>query len=84
MNVTGANWMGKTKFCMQVGVLQMGYLLLLLNAHGQDALSLRAALFWSALATTVASYVFLGNFVRWHAHELADLAAREAAEQAHD
>ncbi len=60
--VEGANWMGKTKFCLQVAVAELGYLLLVLKALGRASPFAGATLFWSAVAMTVASYAFLIHF----------------------
>ena len=65
-HVEGANWMGKGKFALQVGVLELGYLVLILRALGRPAPWGPAALFWSALAMTALSWSFLVNFLRWH------------------
>jgi len=73
--VVGANWMGKTKFCIQVVVAELGYASLLLGAAGLE--THRPALFRAALLMTALSYGFLVNFVRWHRKEL--FSRREGA-----
>ena len=65
-HVVGANWMGRTKFVVQVGVMEMGYLLLALRALGRPAAWGEGLLFWTTLGMTVLSWSFLVNFVRWH------------------
>ncbi len=64
--VEGANWMGKTKFALQVGVIELGYVVLGLRALGHAAAWGPAALFWSTLAMTTLSWSFLLNFLRRH------------------
>ncbi len=65
-HVEGANWMGKSKFVLQVGVIELGYLVLILRALAHAAPWGPAALFWSALAMTALSWSFLVNFLRRH------------------
>lgn len=65
-HVVGANWMGKTKFVLQVAVIEFAYALLALRSAGGPVAWGPEALFWAALAMTALSWGFLVNFVRWH------------------
>ena len=68
--VVGANWMGKTKFCLQIAALALGYIYLIYRSAGHEAAGLREALYWAAIAVTVVAYIFLGRFMACHAREL--------------
>ena len=54
----GANWMGKTKFCVQVGVLELAYLHLILTSRGGGLIGGAETVFWLVLGVTVVSYLF--------------------------
>jgi CDP-diacylglycerol--glycerol-3-phosphate 3-phosphatidyltransferase len=60
----GANWMGKLKFVLQVGLAELVYLHLLLQSLGSGLPGGTRTLFWCALAVTVLSYAFLVSFAR--------------------
>jgi len=66
----GANWMGKTKYSLQVTLIEMVYVQLLLEARMGRLPVARTVILWAAIALTVLSYAFLANFVRWHWTEL--------------
>jgi cardiolipin synthase len=68
--VVGANWMGKTKFCLQILTLAIGYVYLISRAEGQALAGTRQALYWSAIVVTVLAYLFLLRFIAWHARQL--------------
>jgi CDP-diacylglycerol--glycerol-3-phosphate 3-phosphatidyltransferase len=65
-HAVGANWMGKSKFVLQVFVVQLAFAVLVLRALGRAAPWGEGALFWTTLGMTAVSYAFLVNFVRWH------------------
>jgi CDP-diacylglycerol--glycerol-3-phosphate 3-phosphatidyltransferase len=68
--VVGANWMGKTKFCLQTAVVAMGYVALLARAYGAD-IPAAATVTTAALAVaTAASFAFLVPFAWWYHAEL--------------
>jgi CDP-diacylglycerol--glycerol-3-phosphate 3-phosphatidyltransferase len=62
----GANWMGKAKFGLQVGAVELGYLVLALQSLSRPVPWGKGLLFWTALGMTALSWTFLANFVRWH------------------
>jgi CDP-diacylglycerol--glycerol-3-phosphate 3-phosphatidyltransferase len=68
--VVGANWMGKTKFCLQIAVCVLGYLALLGSCYGIAAPGGRGLTTAALALTTALSYVFLGRFIWWHRAEL--------------
>jgi CDP-diacylglycerol--glycerol-3-phosphate 3-phosphatidyltransferase len=68
----GANWMGKTKFCLQVLVAALLYLSALMQAASRDFAAGEEVVFWSAVAMTVVSYLFLFRFIRFHAADLSE------------
>jgi CDP-diacylglycerol--glycerol-3-phosphate 3-phosphatidyltransferase len=68
----GANWMGKTKFCLQAGFVGLGYVHLLLCSTGRVLPGGTGLLFWTLLGVTAVSYVFLARFVLWHRARLTD------------
>ncbi len=70
-HVEGANWMGKAKFALQVGVIELGYVVLVLRAFGQAAPWGPAALFWTTLAMTALSWSFLVGFLHRRAPNAA-------------
>jgi len=65
-HAVGANWMGKTKFVLQVVVIQLAYGLLVLESAGHRFPPGRSGLLYLALGMTLVSFGFLANFVRWH------------------
>lgn len=75
--VVGANWMGKTKFVLQVGVVELAYVHLALAARGTPLPGGRALPFWALAAATAFSYLFLLNFARWHLAELKGESSTE-------
>ncbi len=68
--VVGANWMGKAKYTLQVGVVMLFYLHLALGTRGTALPAGEPVLFWALLSVTVLSLLFMLNFLRWHASEL--------------
>ncbi|NLW49311.1 MAG: CDP-diacylglycerol--glycerol-3-phosphate 3-phosphatidyltransferase [Candidatus Brocadiaceae bacterium] len=58
----GANWMGKTKFCLQTGFVGLAYAHLLLQSTGRALPGGKALLFWCLAGTTALSYGFLVRF----------------------
>jgi CDP-diacylglycerol--glycerol-3-phosphate 3-phosphatidyltransferase len=64
--VIGANWMGKTKYVLQVGVVGLCYAHLLLQGLGRRLPGGLALLFWAALGMTAVSYAFLLVFALQH------------------
>ncbi len=60
----GANWMGKTKFVMQVVFIEIVYLHSLLRARGGGLPGGRVLLFWLLVGITAASFGFLATFIR--------------------
>jgi CDP-diacylglycerol--glycerol-3-phosphate 3-phosphatidyltransferase len=66
----GANWMGKTKYALQVALIELIYVQIFLESRGGGLPGGRGVLLWSALAVTVISFAFLANFARWHWREL--------------
>ena len=62
----GANWMGKTKFCLQTGFVALAYAYLMLDSGGRSMPGGTGLLFWSLLAITAVSYAFLLRFILWH------------------
>jgi CDP-diacylglycerol--glycerol-3-phosphate 3-phosphatidyltransferase len=71
-HVVGANWMGKTKFALQVCVVELAYLHLLAGAAGWGLPGGRPLVVWALIAVTAVSFAFLLNFCRWHKGELVD------------
>jgi CDP-diacylglycerol--glycerol-3-phosphate 3-phosphatidyltransferase len=74
--LVGANWMGKTKFCLQIVTIALGYTYLLSRAHGTPLPGTRAAVYWAAVTVTAVAYIFLARFIAWHAPELFTTARR--------
>jgi len=72
--IVGANWMGKTKFALQVAVTELAFVHLALAARGGGLPGGRTLLFWALVAATAFSFLFLLNFARWH---LAELTAED-------
>lgn len=70
--VVGANWMGKTKFCLQTVVIAIGYMHLICSAAGTALPWGEAALRGSAIGMTVIACIFLLAFIKWHAAELSE------------
>ncbi|MHC4592592.1 MAG: CDP-diacylglycerol--glycerol-3-phosphate 3-phosphatidyltransferase [Planctomycetota bacterium] len=68
--VVGANWMGKTKFVLQTGVVLLCYLYLLLEATGSRLPGQTATLFWCTLGMTIISFAFLANFARMYRSDI--------------
>ncbi|MFO8008659.1 MAG: CDP-alcohol phosphatidyltransferase family protein [Candidatus Brocadiia bacterium] len=68
--VVGANWMGKTKYALQVGVVLLFYGHLALHTRGSALPGGQTLLFWALLGVTVLSLLFMLNFLRWHVAEL--------------
>ncbi len=66
--VIGANWMGKTKFCLQTAVVGLGYAYLILDTTGRRLPGGKPLLFWLLVLATATSWAFLLNFCRWLAH----------------
>jgi CDP-diacylglycerol--glycerol-3-phosphate 3-phosphatidyltransferase len=60
--LVGANWMGKTKFAMQVGVIALGYGELLLNVSGRQLVRGVNAVAIAATAMAVVSVAFAIRF----------------------
>lgn len=68
--VVGANWMGKTKFLLQLVLCAGIYVWLIGGAAGWRTGIGRRTILWSAVAVTVISVAFAVNFLRWHAEQL--------------
>jgi CDP-diacylglycerol--glycerol-3-phosphate 3-phosphatidyltransferase len=60
----GANWMGKSKFVLQVIIIEVGLLHLVLESTGRAIPAARAVMFWLTLAMVAISYAFLFRFAR--------------------
>lgn len=58
----GANWMGKTKFVLQVALVCMIYAYLAADAANYDFPGGRQAVFWFAACMTALSYAFAARF----------------------
>jgi CDP-diacylglycerol--glycerol-3-phosphate 3-phosphatidyltransferase len=79
--VVGANWMGKTKFVLQTGVILLCYLQLLLQAAGSRLPGETATLFWCTLGMTIVSFAFLANFARMHRRDILPSEQEPLADQ---
>ena len=66
----GANWMGKTKFVLQVLLIELGYAHLLLGSLHKALPGGKPLLFWSAVGVIVLSYAFLFRFLGRHGRRL--------------
>lgn len=69
----GANWMGKTKFFLQMILIGLIYVNAIAEAAGRSFAAGRPLIFWFALIVTILAYLFLIGFVRPH---VAGLLAR--------
>ena len=58
----GANWMGKTKFVLQVVLICLIYAVLAADAAGTPVPGGQPSVFWFAAGTTVLSYAFAARF----------------------
>lgn len=58
----GANWMGKTKFVLQVVLICMIYLYLAAQASGMSFSGGKQTVFWFAVGMTALSYLFAARF----------------------
>jgi len=58
----GANWMGKTKFVLQVVLICIIYAYLAADAAGMTVASGKQAVFWFAAGMTALSYAFAARF----------------------
>lgn len=68
--VVGANWMGKTKFWLQLGLCAGIFAWLIAGSAGRSVEGSRGIVLWSAVGVTAVSVLFAANFLRWHAEEL--------------
>ncbi len=68
--VVGANWMGKTKFVLQVLFILAVYAHILLTSTETGLPGGRALLFWLLLGITLLSFAFLANFIRMNRREV--------------
>jgi CDP-diacylglycerol--glycerol-3-phosphate 3-phosphatidyltransferase len=68
--VFGANWMGKTKFVLQVTVLELGYVYLLFQSVQRDFPGGTLPVFWWAVLVTAVSYAFLMVFLYQNRRQL--------------
>jgi CDP-diacylglycerol--glycerol-3-phosphate 3-phosphatidyltransferase len=66
----GANWMGKTKFSLQLLLGVAVFAFLIARAAGAPVEGYGDMVIWFAAGVTVLSVVFAANFLRWHAEEL--------------
>ena len=66
----GANWMGKTKFWLQILLCGGIFAWLTAGAAGLHVEWWRPVIFWAAVGVTTVSVAFLANMMRWHAAEL--------------
>jgi len=69
-HAVGANWMGKTKFCLQIVVVSLAYLHLIFQAAGRPLPAGEHLVLGSAVLMTAISCLFLACFIRTHAAEL--------------
>lgn len=76
LDVIGANWMGKAKFCVQVVAVGLVYLYLVLESVGRRLPGGQPVLYWAAVVMTVVSLMFLLNFARWYARDLFSKAGK--------
>ncbi len=60
----GANWMGKTKYILQVLLIEWIYLHAALASRGSGIPGGDATVFWAAVLVTALSFAFLANFAR--------------------
>ncbi|MFC1723888.1 CDP-diacylglycerol--glycerol-3-phosphate 3-phosphatidyltransferase [Nanoarchaeota archaeon] len=69
--IVGANWMGKSKFGMQVLNIVHLHLVLYFGLKGVQSLffSVQVA-FWVTFFVTLVSLVYAGNFLRWYRKEI--------------
>jgi len=68
--IIGANWMGKVKFCIQVGLVELIYIHRILATRGSGLPGGQTTLFFALLAVTIVSFAFLFNFARWEREAL--------------
>jgi CDP-diacylglycerol--glycerol-3-phosphate 3-phosphatidyltransferase len=68
--VVGANWMGKTKFWLQLALCAEIFAWLIAGSAGLSLEGSRRIVLWSAVGVTTVSVLFGANFLRWHAEEL--------------
>ena len=69
--VVGANWMGRSKFVMQAGVILYAQIFLYLDRS--DILVPffnKTAVFYASLIMVIISFIYLSNFIYWHRKEL--------------
>ncbi len=66
----GANWMGKLKFVLQAGLVELCYAYLLLASAHRFLPGGRPLLLWATVAVTAVSFAFLAAFFRRHRGEL--------------
>jgi CDP-diacylglycerol--glycerol-3-phosphate 3-phosphatidyltransferase len=69
-DVVGANWMGKTKFCLQIAVCLLGYLAVIAEEAGMTVPGGTALTTGALAAVTAVSLAFLCRFIWWHRHRL--------------
>jgi len=63
-DLVGANWMGKTKFCMQAGVILLAYVDMIVRALGRELAGGVNVVHLAAALMAIASLAFALNFVR--------------------
>jgi len=68
----GANWMGKTKFGLQAGLIVIMYGYLVAGAAGFRMHAGEPAILWAALAITAISFIFAGRFLWQRRAELSE------------